>query len=255
MSNFSKKDFIHELSFAVMKKYDEFASRVVVVEYIKNDNSRDVVTNLDREIHTLLEDMIASKYPSIRVKSEEGDSDCSDLADVKQMIMIDPIDGSKNYALGLPFYLTLIAYMEYGVVKGGAIVNPNNSELLIWDDSSGISNYNLTPVKTTDGPVYFAYGSESLDFKDSTIQNTIKAIDKHSSGFYRWGSAGSGLLELYKGNLKGFVGYEIKIWDAIPFIRLFEILEAYVHYSVQGQLLNLVISFDREFYKEIQQII
>ena len=103
MSNFSKKDFIHELSFAVMKKYEEFADRVAVVEEIKNNISRDVVTSLDREIHTLVEDTVAGKYPNIRVKSEEGDSDCADLADLKQMIMIDPIDGSKNYALGLPF--------------------------------------------------------------------------------------------------------------------------------------------------------
>ena len=47
-----------------------------------------------------------------------------------------------------------------------------------------------------------------------------------------------GLLELYKGKLKGFVGYQIKLWDCLSYVKIFEHIKAHTHVEQLDDKIN-----------------
>lgn len=83
----------------------------------KTDGS--ILTETDQLIQSRLVDLIGVTYPGHAVLAEEAsDSDSpSNLspAEAQYCWVIDPLDGTRNYAAGLPCYSTAIALLERGV--------------------------------------------------------------------------------------------------------------------------------------------
>ncbi len=76
---------------------------------IKEDGSP--VTPVDREIEQKLRELIDARYPGHGVFGEEFPNRD---ADAERVWVIDPIDGTKQYATGVPVYGTLIGLAEAG---------------------------------------------------------------------------------------------------------------------------------------------
>lgn len=83
----------------------------------------DVVTETDRETEALIQERLTDAYPSYRVLSEERNADTS-LEDGEYTWIIDPIDGTLNYAHGLPLYAVSIALYEGTTPVVGGIYAP-----------------------------------------------------------------------------------------------------------------------------------
>jgi len=76
---------------------------------IKSDGSP--VTEVDREVEQKLRECIDARYPHHGVFGEEFPNRDTDA---ELVWVIDPIDGTKQYATGIPLYGTLIALAEAG---------------------------------------------------------------------------------------------------------------------------------------------
>ena len=85
----------------------------------KLDNSP--VTIADRECETRIRDLITERYPGHGILGEEHGFDGADLSEIW---VIDPIDGTKSFISGLPLYGTLLAYVKHKDVRIGAISMP-----------------------------------------------------------------------------------------------------------------------------------
>jgi len=206
---------------------------------------------LDLKIDKVIDEYCKNYSENITYKSEESDNCLKDYKSIPQLVISDPLDGSKNFQLGINNYQTLISYLELGVIKASCIINPCNNELLYWSEEFGITTNKVNHNINQDGPVYFAYGS--MINSDQKFKDLFQIINLKSAGIYRWGSAGSGLLELYKGKLKGFVGYQIKLWDCLSYIKIFEHIKAHTHVEQLDDKINLVISYDQDFVKQIKE--
>lgn len=79
---------------------------------------RDVVTELDVEVEKYCIAEIKANYPEVAIVSEELNSD---KQIEKCCFLIDPIDGTKNFAHGLPICGIQLAYMEKGKVLASVI--------------------------------------------------------------------------------------------------------------------------------------
>lgn len=249
MKNFNAARFLEEISYKVMSIYNENTASDSILE--KENSFRDVVTELDLKIDKVIDEYCKNYSENIIYKSEENDNCLKNYKSIPQLVISDPLDGSKNFQLGIKNYQTLISYLELGIVKASCIINPCDNELLYWSEEFGIRTNKVTQNRNLDGPVYFAYGS--MIKTDQDFNNLFKIINTKSAGIYRWGSAGSGLLELYKGKLKGFVGYEIKIWDCLSYIKIFEHIKAYIHVEQSDDKINLVVSYDQDFVKQVKE--
>ncbi len=84
----------------------------------------DVVTAMDREVERYIRAAIAKSFPRDAIIGEEDGGTAGD-----HLWLIDPIDGTANYARGLPRYCVSIGYLERGVPTLGAIYDPSHDWL------------------------------------------------------------------------------------------------------------------------------
>jgi len=78
------------------------------------------VTEADRAVETELRRLLATERPAHAVLGEEHGIT---TGGVRRWIL-DPIDGTRNYARGVPIWATLVALEESGVVRIGVVSAP-----------------------------------------------------------------------------------------------------------------------------------
>lgn len=76
----------------------------------KSDGSE--VTEADRGAEQLLRRRIAERYPDHAILGEEFGGER--LRDAEHLWMLDPVDGTASFAIGLPLFGSLIAYLRRG---------------------------------------------------------------------------------------------------------------------------------------------
>lgn len=104
-----------------------------------------VVTDADHAVQALLLDYIGKAYPQDAVIAEEtlaAPQHHAAVASARRCWVIDPIDGTRNYARAFPVFSTAIALMDAGCPVVGVIHNPMTGEMYSaalgagawWDD-------------------------------------------------------------------------------------------------------------------------
>ena len=84
-------------------------------------NPRDLVTEWDARSEELIRRVLQEHAPGITVLGEEGGGDAGNAA---QRWLVDPIDGTVNFAHGLPVWSVSIALEENGQPTIGVVVAP-----------------------------------------------------------------------------------------------------------------------------------
>ena len=79
------------------------------------------VTEADRAVESELRRLLADERPDDAILGEEGGGAAG--SDARRWIL-DPIDGTRNYARGIPVWATLIALESDGVVQIGVVSAP-----------------------------------------------------------------------------------------------------------------------------------
>lgn len=86
----------------------------------------DVVTDVDRLINRLIVRKIRAAYPSHGIISEEqGEYGRG----AEYQWIVDPLDGTRNFATGTPMFGVMIAFARRGVVQRSVIYDPMNERL------------------------------------------------------------------------------------------------------------------------------
>jgi myo-inositol-1(or 4)-monophosphatase len=92
---------------------------------IRRKGPADPVTQADHEAEDLIVGTIQQVFPDHEFLGEEGHHA---PADAEHLWVIDPIDGTRNYAHGVPFFCTSIALARYGQPVLGVIYDPTLKE-------------------------------------------------------------------------------------------------------------------------------
>ena len=107
-------------------------------QHCKGDNPNNVVTDTDVAVENHIIGRIHEKFPSHGIIAEESGKDSLDAEDVW---VIDPIDGTLNFATGIPLFAVMVAHMHKGVIQESAICLPATDELFFASaDSSSFCN-------------------------------------------------------------------------------------------------------------------
>jgi histidinol-phosphatase len=94
---------------------------------VETKADRTPVTRADRECESKIVEMLGARFPEIGFLGEEyGERPGQRSA----RWIIDPIDGTKNFIRGIPFFATLIALEEDGEVTAGVMYAPAMNDLL-----------------------------------------------------------------------------------------------------------------------------
>ena len=82
----------------------------------------DLVTEADDQVSDLIIRHIQANYPSHHIYSEERTERINQGAEYEWVI--DPIDGTRNFAMGIPVWCVMIALLRHGELLMNAIYNP-----------------------------------------------------------------------------------------------------------------------------------
>jgi myo-inositol-1(or 4)-monophosphatase len=114
----------HDFARAVARDAGKLAHRAFGTSVTSMKGRHDVVTEMDREVERFIRGAIAKRFPGDAIIGEEDGGSAGD-----RLWLIDPIDGTANYARGLPHYCVSIGYLERGVPTIGAIYDPSHDWL------------------------------------------------------------------------------------------------------------------------------
>ena len=101
---------------------------------IKNGNSVHVLTETDLEIGSMIVEAVGKEFPDHNIIDEEAGIIDNDS---EYTWVVDPIDGTSNFAQGVPQYGILLGLLENGTPVAGGISLPSLSELYIAEKGSG----------------------------------------------------------------------------------------------------------------------
>jgi myo-inositol-1(or 4)-monophosphatase len=176
----------------------------------------DLVTEVDKAAESLIGKGIAAAHPAHAMIGEEGTTTGVALADADWIWVVDPIDGTTNYAHAYPHFAVSIAVMNQGVGEVGVVYDPNRDEMFAARRGQ-LATLNGRPIRVSSVDnlarallgTGFSY-DVSLRAEQDAIWNHLHA---RCQGIRREGSAALGVAWVAAGRLDGFYERPINPWD------------------------------------------
>ena len=101
---------------------------------VRRKELRDVVTDADLAAERLVLEGIRRLTPDAAILSEEAGASGGAAA---ARWIVDPLDGTVNYAAGLPWYSVTLAYQRDGATRAGVVHAPAMDLVATWAEGEG----------------------------------------------------------------------------------------------------------------------
>lgn len=228
-------------------------STLRMVQKVKDDEARDVVSALDQRLHATAAAFVADSMPGCSLMSEEGAAPGDGLAVLKhgEWLVVDPLDGSNNYVLSLPGYGFMAAHVVDGVVAGSVVVLPEHDLYLVFERSELLLSQPFAPPPAAaSAPIYYAYPPRLSEGGRRARAELLDLVDRQSAGLYRYGTACLGAYNLLRGRHRAFIGHHVRVWDAIAYFPLLDWYGLPARYHLDASGLTLIAGFDEGFVNE-----
>ncbi len=172
-----------------------------------------LVTEADLVSERAIVEVIREYFPDHQVLAEEGSKGGTN-PDFRWII--DPLDGTTNYAHGVPFFAVSIGLEAYGEIVLGVVYDPNQRELFIAEKSggaslngraihvSGISELSRSLLVTG-----FPYERQLLPL----AMRQFEAMSYRCQAVRRTGSAALDLCYVAAGRFDGYWEVSVYPWD------------------------------------------
>ena len=186
-------EFSKKLKEKVLKIYEE--SKNIKDIAIKNKEKNDIVTAVDVFMENEIIKIIKEWFPEHSIYSEE----CGELSNNSEYEwFIDPIDGTINFAAGIPLFSTSIALKKNDETIFGIVFDYNQNDVYYAIKGQGaFCNENKLNVsdneKLSDGIISFCLTSH---YSDKHIKDVLKVEEKLASKVRRLRLVVSGAIEL-----------------------------------------------------------
>ncbi|HSL39002.1 MAG TPA: inositol monophosphatase family protein [Desulforhopalus sp.] len=173
----------------------------------------DLVTEIDRRSEDLLLAEISRRYPGHRVLAEEsGGADGGG-----QQWYIDPLDGTVNYAHGVPFFCVSIGYAVDGQLALGVVYEPLRDEMFVAERGKGAWLNGRRLAAAAAAELNQALLVTGFPYSVHTSANNnlpqFAGMVTRSRGVRRLGSAALDLCYVAAGRLDGYWEISLKPWD------------------------------------------
>jgi myo-inositol-1(or 4)-monophosphatase len=183
--------------------------------------SNNLVTQADLDAQKLIVSLIRSSFPDHLVFAEEEDEQMKgatrDPAS-EHLWVIDPIDGTNNYASGIPLYSVSIAYASRGEVLAGVVYDPSRNELFwaekgkgAWCNGRKLSVSGAATLQEVMLSMGFYYDRGELMTR--TLDKLRELLSLNIRGLLRIGSAAMDLAWGAAGRFDAFFEYLLSPWD------------------------------------------
>lgn len=184
------------------------------LETITKKGKRDLVTEADLMSEKSVVAAITKAFPDDMIIAEEG-GEQGKISDRKWII--DPLDGTTNFAHSFPFFAVSIGFMVNDEVVAGVVYNPVMEEFFEAEKGKG-AFLNKKPINVSatanirDALIATGFPYD-IDKKSDEIIGRLKRIIVEAQGLRRPGAASIDLCYVANGRLDGFWEQDLKPWD------------------------------------------
>jgi myo-inositol-1(or 4)-monophosphatase len=183
---------------------------------VSHKGTIDLVTEADVAVERMFRTMIADRFPDHTILAEEFGQDASTCG-ASHCWVFDPIDGTNNYAHGLPIFCSSLALEINGQGEIGAIYDPTRQELFVAERGGG-AFLNGRPIHVSKaGSLVESMLVTGFPYDIHTRVPEIVGLFAEFVGraraVRRLGSAALDLCYVAAGRMDGFWEQDLKPWD------------------------------------------
>ncbi|MEE2790917.1 MAG: inositol monophosphatase family protein, partial [Acidobacteriota bacterium] len=183
---------------------------------VRKKGNIDIVTKADIEIERMGRALIADRFPDHGVLAEELENQDAETA-VSHRWVFDPLDGTVNYAHGVPIFCSCLALEVEGRPEVAAVFDPTRRELFTAERGGGARlNGSLISVSTTEcvNDALLCTGFP-YDIHETVHEmlGLFGAMLGRARAVRRLGSAALDLCYVAAGRFDGFWEQRLQPWD------------------------------------------
>jgi myo-inositol-1(or 4)-monophosphatase len=200
---------------AVVRAGDLQMARFGGAVHVDKKGAIDLVTDVDVAVERAFRELIAERFPDHTVLAEELGTGGAGASGPRWIF--DPIDGTTNFAHGLPIFCASLALEIDGVTELAAVYEPNRRELFTAERGGGAflngRRLRVSPVETLlDALLVTGFPYDVHDRLDEVI-GLFAAFVGRARAVRRLGSAAVDLCWVAAGRMDGFWEQDLKPWD------------------------------------------
>jgi myo-inositol-1(or 4)-monophosphatase len=172
----------------------------------------DLVTDADKASEALIAGKIRDRYPGHRILAEEGTTGAQESP---YRWIIDPVDGTTNFAHAVPAFAVSIAVEHAGVLQAGVVYNPATNELFAAARGQGASlNESRISVSPIWRPESALIGCGTWGFTHNGRHvEVMRAFYGATQGCRTTGAAALDICYVACGRFELFCGPSLSAWD------------------------------------------
>jgi myo-inositol-1(or 4)-monophosphatase len=184
---------------------------------IEKKGAIDLVTQVDREVERMFRALIAQRFPDHAVLAEEFEAGGDRQNEAEYCWVFDPVDGTTNYAHGLPIFCCACALERNRQPIVAAIYDPNRRELFTAEKGAG-AWLNGAPMRVSSAAALidgllctgFPY---SMHTEGEYLLDLFGDFIRQARAVRRLGSAAIDLAYVAAGRFDGFWEARLNPWD------------------------------------------
>ena len=194
----------------------------------------DIVTHYDRKSEEHITTYLAKHYPNHSIRAEESGLSGNQDNNIYEWL-IDPLDGTTNFAHSFPFFAVSICLLKDNLPVLGVVYDPMRDEMFTATVGE-TAKLNGKPIHVTKTPILqdsllgtgFPY---DMNTRESNNLTEVETVLHQSQGIRRAGAAALDLCYTACGRLDAFWEIELEPWDMAA--------GALIVQEAGGQLTNL----------------
>jgi myo-inositol-1(or 4)-monophosphatase len=181
---------------------------------IEKKGEVNLVTDADRGAEALIKEIILEKFPGHDFMGEEG---TASTLKSRYLWVVDPLDGTTNYAHHFPVWCVSICLLEDGSPIAGCVYNPNLDECFTAERGNGayLNSRRIEISKISTLLESLLATGFPYDIRESPNNNLIEfsTFAVRAQAIRRAGSAALDLAYVASGRFDGYWEFKLSPWD------------------------------------------
>lgn len=181
---------------------------------ITNKGVIDLVTEADIRSEGIIIERIRKVFPGHPIISEEKNPNEERSS---EYWLIDPLDGTVNFAHNFPWFAVSLAFVLRGEIKVGVVYNPMLDEIY-WAEKGkgaylGEEKIRVSPEGSFIRSLLATGFPYDVHNSAEEVLRFLKAVLIRAQGVRRAGSAALDMAQVAAGRFEGFFEIRLKPWD------------------------------------------
>jgi myo-inositol-1(or 4)-monophosphatase len=206
---------VREVGVAAARSAGELLrSRIDSIREVRHKGAVDLVTDVDLESEQRVCSAVSAAFPSHTILGEEGGHLGGD--DTRYRWLVDPLDGTTNYAHGFPVFCVSIGFEVEGRLRFGVVYAPCQNELYVAEAGRG-ATLNERPLQVSGvDDLRQAMVATGFPYDHAALPRALRSFEvmsARSQAVRRVGSAALDLCYVACGRFDAYWEHVVRPWD------------------------------------------